>query len=676
MHWTIDRPSPTVVKTDEDLRLLKEKLSHCELVAFDTETTGLHPINDNILFWSLSTGDDRYFLERKHLEPMRCVLEEEGRVWAGTNTKYDAHMMANAGIHIKGDWLDTLVMDRMVDCDQIHKLKHSYEREFGEHVLEFEDVFYEVNKKGKRTKPKGTMGEILMRAWDTRPNEVIEYASLDAWMSYRLCDRLRQRLEDMTSWRGQNLWDLYLELETPFHQVLFTMERNGMTIDVPYLEDVGKKVEAEMDRQQRKLNQLVGYYVNPNSPKQMIDLFIHKRGMAVLKETASGGPSVDESVLSEYRKLGVPEAAVVLEMRGLKKTLSNYVNGMISKVCTDGKIHSTFNQHVADTNRLSSSEPNLQNIPNPDKDRWHIRRAFTAQPGKCYLAGDYDQIELYIGAGHFSLDPTILSAIKEGRDLHSSNVSFLWDEPYEDVIAAKKNKNATDARSAHLRELRNYAKTIAFGLFYGQGPNRLADNMGFPDTFRAQYPNLPEKKIMWMAKDKAIELSELFFARMPRVREFIQETHRVASEYKYIETWLGRRRWLRHIADLDFLIAHRHDAESLALYKNRDPSRALCWCDTCKESREGQRQATNTPVQGTAADIVQKFLNQSHTDPYLSGVDLVLQVHDEGGWEVPKEIVQDVIPRLQWHMQNPGIDDLRVPLRAGLEAADNWLEAK
>jgi DNA polymerase-1 len=200
--------------------------------------------------------------------------------------------------------------------------------------------------------------------------------------------------------------------------------------------------------------------------------------------------------------------------------------------------------------------------------------------------------------------------------------------------------------------------------------------MGFLDNLRAQFPNLPERKIKWMAKGKAIELTERFFARMPSVRAFIEETHRVAADYKYIETWLGRRRWLRHIADRDFLLAHQRDAEELALYKNRDPSQALCWCDTCKESRDGERQATNTPVQGTAADIVQKFLNQAHTDPDLSEVDLVLQVHDEAGWEVPKEIVHDAIPRLQWHMQNPGIDDLRVPLRAGLEAADNWLEAK
>lgn len=676
MHWTIDRPPPIQVVTDEDVRKLKEKLAHCEMVAFDTETTGLHPTKDMLLFWSLSTGDDRYFLERRHLDTMKPVLEEAGRVWIGTNTKYDAHMMANAGIQLKGDWLDTLVMDRMVDCDQIHKLKHSYEREFGEHVLEFEDVFYTVNKKGKRVKPKETIGEVLLKAWDTRPQDVIEYASLDAWMSYRLFSRLQEKLEAMTSWRGQNLWDLYLDLETPFHKVLFTMERNGMTVDVPYLERVGEQIQQEMDAQQRKLNQLVGYYTNPNSPKQMIDLFVHKRGLPVLKETGKGDPSVDEEVLKEYRKLGVPEAEVVLEMRSLKKTLGTYVVGMIEKVCPDGKIHSTFNQHVADTNRLSSSDPNLQNIPNPNKDRWDIRRAFTAQPGKSYLAGDYDQIELYIGAGHFSMDPAILRAIAEGRDLHSSNVAFLWDEPYEDVISAKKNKSAVDARSVRLRELRDYAKTIAFGLFYGQGPNRLANEMGFPDSFRAQYPNLPEKKIMWMAKDKAIELTELFFARMPRVREFIQETHRVVSEYKYIETWLGRRRWLRHVADLDFLIAHQQDAENLALYKNRDPSRAMCWCDTCKESREAQRQGTNTPVQGTAADVVQKFLNQSHNDPDLTEVDLVLQVHDEAGWEVPKEIVHDVIPRLQWHMQNPGIDDLRVPLRAGLEAADNWLEAK
>jgi DNA polymerase-1 len=676
MHWTIDRPDPVRICTDSDLRALKDKLANNPVAAFDTETTGLHPTDDHILFWSLSTGDDRYFLERQHLEPMRQVMEDPERTWIGTHTKYDAHMMANAGITLSGQWYCTLVMDRMVDCDQPHGLKDVYEREFDEHVLSFGEVFYPRNAVGKPAKPKGKeMGEILLEAWDSRPDEVIEYASLDAWMSFRIFRVLQQRLKDTVTWRGQDMWDLYLDIEEPFTHVLHGMERRGMVLDVPYLEAQGKKMEEEVDRLKRKLAKVAGRVINPGSTKQLVEYFFEVKGLPVTKYTDKGAPAVDKHVLAELTKMGVEEAGIVAEIRKVDKTHSAFVTGLVNKISPDGRIHSTFNQHVADTTRLSSNNPNLQQIPNPENDPWNIRKAFIAPKGHVYLACDYDQIELYITA-HFSRDPALLDAISKGRDLHAATAAFVWNENYDDIVAAKKNKEDTGERANFLRSIRQFAKVVGFGLLYGKGPNLLASELGFFDKVKAKHPKATEKQITSEAKKMAIELTEKYFDRMPLVRDFIKRTHEMAADFKYVETWMGRRRWLRQVADQELIDAHQAHAIEVAIRRHRDPSQALCWCDICRDTRAGERRATNSPVQGTASDVIQCALNQMHYDSQLGGIGLILQVHDEAGFYVPKDIVQDVKPRIQWHLENPGIDDLQVPLRAGLETGPNWQEAK
>jgi DNA polymerase-1 len=676
VEWTISRPKATWVHNDNDLRRVKEELYNHELIAFDTETTGLHPTEDHILFWSLATEQNRYFFERAHLESMRPLLEDPSKSWIGTHTKYDMHMMANAGIRMSGDWFCTLVMDRMADCDQAHGLKETYEREFNEQVLSFKDVFYPKNAKGQPMAPKGMSEQDLMfKVWNSKPQDLVEYASLDAWMSFRVFNVLQRRLEDMVSWRGQDLWDLYLELEEPFTKVLFKMERRGMYTDTGYLRDLIPKIEKRIDELKRELSKHVGSLINPNSPKQLAEYFFNKRGLEVIKLTPKGEPSVDTEVLDKLDRGGVIEAKIIKEVKQLDKTLSSFVTGLIDKVSPDGRIHSTFNQHVADTNRLTNQKPNLQQIPNPEKDPWGIRRAFSAPSGHVYLSGDYDQVELYIAA-HYSGDPSLLDAIEKKRDLHAATAAFVWGEPYEDIVAAKKNKDADDERSVHLRRIRQFAKTVGFGLLYGKGPNLLAIELGFHEKVREEQPYLPENKIHWEAKSRAEALTERYFDRMPNVRGFVDWTHQYAADNKYVETWLGRRRWLRHVSDRAMTRAHQEEAAREALARNRDPRKAMCWCDICKESRAGERQSTNSPIQGTAADIVQKALNQMDADPSLSSVHLTLQVHDEAGWEVPKEIVHDAKARLQWHLENPGIQDLRVPLRAGLEAGPNWLEAK
>jgi len=362
MGWTLDRPEATNVETPEDVSRLKEKLAHHLEAAIDTETTGINIAIDQPIFWSLSTGDDRYFLQAKHLEEFRDVFGDKRRTWIGTHTKFDAHMLSNAGIPLAGDYFCTLVMDRLLNPDNSHGLKEVYEREFDEKMATFAETFYPLNKSGKPYKPKGeSLQHTILNAWDNVPDRVIDYASLDAWGSYRVYKRLRKYLKNETTWRGESMWNLYLRFEVPFTRVLYAMERRGMEIDEPYLESLRPKIEKEMSKVKRRLTKAAGQTININSPLQLRGLFFDKLGLKPLRRTPGGDPSTDVSTLTVFANKGCKEAKMVLRYRKLGKIIGTYVDGILGR-CVKGRVHGSFNQHVADTARLSSSEPNLQHL--------------------------------------------------------------------------------------------------------------------------------------------------------------------------------------------------------------------------------------------------------------------------------------------------------------------------
>jgi len=671
--WTLTRPDPIWVRTPKQVSKLKRKLANKLEAAIDTETTGLTIAGkepDSVLFWSLSTGDDRYFFERGMLYEFEEVFHDKRRTWIGTHTKFDAHMLANCGIRLSGDWLCTLVMDRLLNPDNPHGLKEVYEREFEERMATFGETFYPRNVNDKPFKPKGEpLATTMMKAWDAVPDRVIDYASLDAWGSYRVYRRLRDYLKDETTWRGESLWDLYLDFEVPFTRILYNCERVGTQINAPYLESLKIPMQKEMDKVEKQLAKIAGTRVNPKSPKQLAVLFFEKLKLKPIKKGKSGAPSTDESVLNVFAALGIKEAQLVLRHRKIAKIQGTYVEGILNKLDKHNRLHGTLNQHVADTARLSSNEPNMQNMPRPDGDEFKIRKAFVARPGYKFVSADYDQLEMFLAA-HWSNDKGMIQTILDGKDLHSGNAAMIWDESYDDIVAAKAldpEHDTLTTRHWQLREYRQFVKIIGFGLLYGKGPGLLAKELKIVAEVQAENPQWGEKKVFREAKTRAQAVIDKFFAGIPGVKQWINQTHRDTSEIKYVETLRGRRRWLMESMDWEERVAHQAEAE----YRHK----LACWCDDCRESRKADRQAVNTIVQGSAADVVQAAMINMHYDPDLSDSTMLFQVHDEVNLEVPDEIIEESTAKIKYDMEDPGYPDLRVPLKCTPGVGDNWVEA-
>lgn len=367
-RWTLDRPNPTLVDTPEKASRLKEKIARTHIVAIDTETDGIDIARSRPRFWSLATDmNSRYFLEDTMFPEFEAVFDDPTIDWIGSHTKFDAHMLENAGYKLKGNLYCTLVMDRLLDPDNDHGLKETYEREFNEKMATFGETFFPRNEKtGKPKKPpKKSLLEILEYAFENNRKRVIDYASLDAWASLRLFYRLAEKLMAETTWTGKSLWDIYLEYELPFTRVLLNCESRGINIDVPYLNSLEPKIVDEMELVARKLNKAAGQPVNPNSPKQLQELFFKKMGLKPIAWTSGGKsgnrqPSVAEAVLTVYAEGGVEEAKMILRYRKLSKILGTYVRGIIDRLGYDGRLHGSLNQHVTDTARLSGTDPNLQ----------------------------------------------------------------------------------------------------------------------------------------------------------------------------------------------------------------------------------------------------------------------------------------------------------------------------
>lgn len=597
LAWGLKRPEAEWIKTDAQMKKLVRLCQNTEVLAYDTETTGVDISVDRVIFWSVSTGPDRYFLEADRLHDFKPVLDDPDKIYIGSQIKFDFHMTANSGYPITGNMMDTLVMDRLLDPDQDHGLKEAYEREFNERVRTFPETFYPKDAKGRFRKPSGkSLQEIMLDAWDRDPERVIDYASLDAWGVYRLFRQLRKRIKQVKTARGYNLWDLFLGWEVPMTKVLYQMERNGCLLDLEYLGKIEPILEKQLADLNWQLNKMIGQAINPGSPKQLVKLFYGKMELEPVAWTSGGStgkksPSLNETAMKQHAEDGVEEAQLILQYRELSKLLGTYVVGLVNRADKHGRVHTTLNQHVADTARLSSRDPALQNIPRFRKD-FDIRSAFIAPPGMKIIVSDYDQLEMFILAD-LSKDKGLINNILAGRDIHTGNVELVWGEPYDDVAAAKENKDDKSDRACYLRDLRNKIKVICFGLNYGKHSNSLARELGFFDRIEKEHPDWSDWDIQRAAKAEAQELIDIYFSKIPGAAEFIKGTYRRVAHTKYVETFLGRRRWLRQIMDLDEKEAH----QKYELQRSRG-KRDTCWCNNCKASREGERRSANSIIQG------------------------------------------------------------------------------
>lgn len=634
-------PDTMRVRTPQDADKALAILSTKKILAFDTETTGLSRTSDRAIILSMSSGNDRYVVFPEALPYFKDLLENPELKLIGHNANFDQWMLLNVGIDLNRHLLrnhyrvyDTMVMHALIDSDASHGLKDLTKRYLGIEMVPFQKVF------GSDLR-KRSLEEVLLDP--ANEDKVVNYAGLDAFATFNLFKELRTQLlrANTDSKDYPTLWDYFVKTEVPFTKVLWSMEREGIRLDCTELERQGPALEAEILGIQKWFGrQLQQLYINLNSNDQMANLFFRKLGYEPISYTESGAPQLNKTALKAWAGKGCAFANNLLKYRDLDKKFSTYTVNLLRQVHGDGRVHCTFNQTGARTGRLSSSDPNLQNQPG------YIRSAYIASPGYKLMARDYEQLEMRILA-HMSGDPTLCNAIMTGLDVHSSTAATMFGTSYEAIQEArakddrigeaKKNKQETDEvispREKELIGYRKIAKTINFGLMYGQGANKLAMTIG-------------------VDKEKAQELIEKYFKTFPAVTKYFDNAIKNARDAGYCETILKRRRGVPGLNS------------SLR-----------------SEQSEAERKVKNTPIQGTASEIVKMAMIKIYEDPLItaSGTRMLIQVHDEIVFEMPDAVVNDreLNERIGKHMGHPfNSFDLRVPLDTAGKTGSNWYECK
>ena len=583
-----------------------EKLLAAELFAFDTETTSLNYMDAAIVGVSFAVepgaaayvpvahnypGAPQQLPRDEVLARLKPLLEEPRRLKVGQNLKYDMSVLANHGIALRGIAHDTMLESYVLDSTATrHDMDSLALKYLGHKTITFEEVA------GKGAKQIG-FNEVGLE-------QAAPYAAEDADITLRLHRTLWPRLEAIPS-----LATLYRELEVPLLSVLSRMERTGVLVDQAMLEQQSRELAEKMDAIEKQAFAEAGEHFNLGSPKQIQAILFDKLQLPVLKKTPKGQPSTAEEVLAELA-LDYPLPRLILEHRSMSKLKSTYTDklpGMINP--HSGRVHTSYQQAVAATGRLSSSDPNLQNIPVRTAEGRRIRQAFIAPAGSRIVAADYSQIELRIMA-HLSGDAGLLKAFAAGEDIHRATAAEVFEVPLEEVSA----------------DQRRSAKAINFGLIYGMSAFGLARQLGIDRGAAQNYV-------------------DLYFARYPGVKAYMDQTREQAREQGYVETVFGRR---LYIPDIKSSNAQRR--------------------------QYAERTAINAPMQGTAADIIKRAMLA--VDAWLqqeSDIRMIMQVHDELVFEVPQEKVAAASERIIGLMGAAA--ELRVPLLVEAGNGANWDEA-
>jgi DNA polymerase-1 len=439
------------------------------------------------------------------------------------------------------------------------------------------------------------------------------------------------------------LRDYYYRVEVPFTKVLYKMERRGITVDKGYLMELKGPMEARMTAIEREFNHLMGGVFNPKSVKQLRTLFFTKLQLNVVKYTKGGKsgvkePSTDVEALEEWAGQGNEWAEKLLVYRGIAKTYGTYVEGLNNWVDPKMRIHTTLNQSGTVTGRLSSSEPNLQNIPRPDEDEFKIREAFIPGEGKKLLVADYEQLEMRLLA-HFSKSKKMIDAINGGMDIHSLTTAEIEGVPYDDVVRAKKTpKDQITAEIIELLLKRQNNKSTGFGIVYGIGGPKLARKL----TRETKKP---------VTDEEGWELIKKWLAVFPDVRIYIDRIKAEMAQFGFVNTITNRP---RRFGDL------------------RNMSR--------RDMAAAERQGVNSQIQGTAAEVAKYAMLIADNDEELRdlGAVMLLQIHDELIFEIPDdpEIERRAIKRVSDIMSDPFGVALDVALPVSAHCGYSWAEAK
>lgn len=631
-------------------------------IAIDTETTGLKILEDRVLFWSMATEDHRWCFPVEYLFAFDRLFTNKDISWCMANAKYDLHLLRNYGISFAGLVFDIIVMDAMVDDTRPHGLKDqawlTYEAKWGD----FKELFLDpvvvaenlkLDKKAFKEFKKLNGGEKLLYVYGQAPQIVIDYASCDAYFTYllwqELCDKLASEVLPLDIAPGFNtLFDYFNVLEVPMTRTLWNLERRGVLVDLDYVKKIDEPMRDGIAAATAELHLLAGRTFNPKSTDHLRDILFTERGFGLkpVNYTKGGNRSAqattDEKALKflmERSKGGKAGQFIfkLLELKKLVKMHGTYVKGIHKHLGPDGRIHARYNQATARTARLSSSDPNIQNIPSMEKDTYHIRNAFIAPGGMTLLDGDYPQIEFRVAAVQAD-EPKMMEAVCRGWDIHNANTANMYGVKYEDVAAAKdkEKKDLTD-EDKKLLMLRVRAKTVGLGTLFGEGPTKMGLQIG-------------------ISTEAAKDMMQTFFDTYPAIRENILFCHGYAMEMGEIFTMLGRMRRLHRIG------SPLSDKKIISQEK---------------------RQAYNMHVQGSAAELMKLAMLKVDNDPdfaSLGGV-LIMSVHDELVSEAPLDTAKDCAEIMKNHMGDPiNWGPLKwkypVPITPDIGSAKRWGSAK
>jgi DNA polymerase-1 len=593
------------VLEESDFQSLVRILSSIDEFCFDTETTSLDPMQAELVGISFSVRPyEAYYLPLGHAYPgapeqinrehalstLKTILENPSIKKIGQNIKYDLLVLGHYGIAVSGVSFDTMIASYLLNPGRSSHSLDAIALEF----LNYKTITYkDVTGSGKK--------QIGFQEVDIQV--AARYSGEDADISLRLKQLLEPRL------REQNLEKLFRELEMPLMEVLADIERTGVKIDAEFLRHMSKKLGKETAKITETIYELAGTQFNINSPKQLADILFGKLGLTPVKKTKTGF-STDVDVLEELAHLHALPAEI-LRYRTLSKLKSTYIDALPAMINPKtSRLHTSLNQTVTATGRLSSSEPNLQNIPIRTEVGREIRRAFIAERGYSLLSADYSQIELRVLA-HMSQDAALIKTFQEDQDVHTRTASEIFGLPPDEITP----------------EMRRKAKAVNFGIIYGISAFGLAQDIGVSNTEAKRY-------------------IDSYFTRYPKVREFLDKTIQDAKANGYVTTLFGRRRFIPELSS-----------------------------STASVRSFGERTAVNTPIQGTAADLIKlsmihihERLQQEHLQSKM-----ILQVHDELVFEVADSEI-DVMKKLVKE-EMEGVLMLSVPIRVDMGVGKNWDEA-
>ena len=596
-----------VILDNKSLDIWLKQLKHAKLFAFDTETTSLNAMRAELVGLSFCTeaGHSAYLplahrypdapkqLDRDAvLKKFKPLLEDPGHKKVGQNLKYDINVLANYDIHLQGVAFDTMLESYVLDSTATrHDMDSLSLKYLGHKTIKYEEVA------GKGKKQIGFDEVALEQAG--------EYAAEDADITLRLHHALWPRVQAIPA-----LSTLFTEIELPLLTVLARVERNGVRVDAAMLQQQSQELAQRLMQLEQEAYEVAEQPFNMASPKQIQEILFTKQALPVIKKTPKGQPSTAEDVLQELA-LDYPLPKLILEHRGLSKLKSTYTDKLPEMINPDtGRVHTSYHQAVTATGRLSSSDPNLQNIPVRSEEGKRIRRAFVASPGYKILSADYSQIELRIMA-HLSGDQGLCDAFAQNLDVHRATAAEVFGVE----------------RDAVTDDMRRHAKAINFGLIYGMSAFGLARQLK-------------------IERAAAQEYVDLYFARYPGVKTYMDNTRARAHENGFVETLFGRRLYLPEINSSNHI--RRQAAE---------------------------RTAINAPMQGTAADLIKKAMLVADDWIQASGADvrMVMQVHDELVFEIAEADLEQAERHIRAAMTE--VATLNVSLQVAVGIGDNWGEA-